>query len=326
MPLTTGEPTLVRERCCTHGTIVFAALMLLSGLLVAVGDCDAAEVKIAFFNNYLPSEIEANILAMIAERHPALGVSRVGLVGTDVTPAWIGLQRGDTDVIVEIDLPNQQALLDKAAGQVTTLGRIYADSGEGFFVPRYVVAGAAAPAAGLKRVDQLPAYKAVFGGTLYDESPGWQSSKYNAKRLKGYGIDFTHLQLSDAALVAEVIRADARKQPIVFFFAHPHWLFKRLDLQKLEEPNPYHEGCFEKGDGRCAIPSFSAWVGARNDLGTRTPHFYALLSHFAVPIDDIETMMLRISTEKLAVREATAQWVDAHRAGVEEWVRQATAQ
>jgi glycine betaine/proline transport system substrate-binding protein len=325
MPMTTGERTLVCPDCRTRGRKVFAARMLLTGLLLATRNCDAADVRIAFFNNYLPAEIEANILARIAERHPALGAGRVVLVGTDVTPAWIGLQRGDTDVILEVDLPNQQALLDKAAGLVTTLGRIYADSGEGFFVPRYVVAGAAAPAPGLKRVDQLPAYKAVFGGTLYDESPGWQSSKYNAKRLKGYGIDFTHLQLSDAALVAEVIRADARKQPIVFFFAHPHWLFKRLDLQKLEEPNPYHEGCFETGDGRCAIPSFSAWVGARKDLAARAPHFYALLSYFAVPIDDIETMMLRISTEKLPVRDATAQWVDAHRAGVEEWVRQATA-
>ena len=82
-------------------------------------------------------------------------------------------------------------------------------------------------------------------------------------RLKAYGIDFTHLELSDAALIAAVVRAEERKQPIVFFFYHPHWLFRRFDLLRLQEPNPYHAGCFEDDVGRCALPSFSAWIAAR---------------------------------------------------------------
>ena len=283
-------------------------------------DCSAADVKIGYFSNYAPAEIEANILAAIVASRPALGVGRATLVGTDVTPAWIGLQRGDTDVLVEVDLPNQQLLLEKTAAVVETVAQIYGDAGEGFFVPRYVVEGAHAAAPGLKRVDQLGAYKAQFGGTFYDESPGWQTTKYNAKRLKAYSIDFTHLQLSDAALIAAVTRAAERDQPIVFFFSHPHWLFRRVELRKLEEPNPYHDGCFDGGDARCAIPSFSAWIGARKDLAARAPRFRAFLSHVRIPIDDIESMMLRISVEKQSIRDTASRWVDAHRADVDRWV------
>ncbi|MGO9717729.1 MAG: glycine betaine ABC transporter substrate-binding protein [Steroidobacteraceae bacterium] len=292
--------------------------------ITAPSEGSPAVVKVGFFNNYLPAEIEANVLQVIAERYPALGVSEVHLVGTDVTPAWVGVQRGDTDVLVEIALPNQQLLLERAAGTVVTRGQIYGEAGEGFFVPRYVLEGPGAPAPGLSRVDQLGSYPALFDSTLYDEAPGWQTTKDNAIRLKAYGIAFKQVALSDAALVAVVTRAADRRQPIVFFFSHPHWLFKRYDLKKLEEPNPYHDGCFVNGDGRCAVPTFSAWVGARKDLEAHAPVFYRMLSHLRISIDEIESMMLKITTEKQPVHDAAERWVDAHRADISQWVKLAS--
>lgn len=295
-----------------------AGLAILVAALPAIAH--AADVSIGYFNNYLPAELEADLIDVIVERHAALGISHVTLVGTDVAPAWVGIRRGDTDVLVEVGLPNQQSLLENSAGVVTTVGKLYGDAGQGFFVPRYVVEGAGAPAPGLKRVDQLSNYKQLFSATFYDESPGWQSTKLNSMRLKAYGIDFVHLQLSDAALIASIVRAEERKQPIVFFFYHPHWLFKRFDLVKLEEPNPYHTGCFEDGVGRCAVPSFSAWIAARKDLAARAPRFYALLSQISLPISDVEEMMLRVNNEKQPARQVATAWVDAHHAEVEQWM------
>jgi ABC-type proline/glycine betaine transport system substrate-binding protein len=106
----------------------------------------------------------------IAMEYPQLGVSDVEFIGTDVAPAWIGLRRGDTDVLVEVDLPNQQHLLDEAEGQADVVSQLFADAGQGFFVPRFTVEGPDAPAAGLKSIDQLNEYKDVFDGTLHDES------------------------------------------------------------------------------------------------------------------------------------------------------------
>jgi glycine betaine/proline transport system substrate-binding protein len=299
--------------------LAVAAIVIAATLAAARGGY-AADVAIGYFNNYLPAELEANLIDVIAAGHPALGAGNVRLIGTDVTPAWVGIRRGDTDVLVEVALPNQQPLLEKSAGTVVTVSQIYGDAGEGFFVPRYLVEGAGAPAPGLKRVDQLARYKQLFDGKFYDESPGWQSTKLDSMRLQAYGIDFTHLELSDAALIAAIVRAEERKQPIVFFFYHPHWLFKRFDLVKLEEPNPYHAGCFENGVGQCAVPSFSAWVAARRDLAARAPRFYALLSHFTVPIDDVEDMMLKVNIEKRSAHDAAAQWVEAHHAEVDHWL------
>jgi glycine betaine/proline transport system substrate-binding protein len=316
----TKKAQLVFRRCPHIGPRVAVAAILIAASLAVARDGHAADMAIGYFNNYLPAELEANVIAVIVANHPALGVGSVRLVGTDVTPAWVGIRRGDTDVMVEVALPNQQPLLDKSAGIVVTVSQIYGDAREGFFVPRYLVEGAGAPAPGLKRVDQLARYKELFDGKFYDESPGWQSTKLNSMRLQAYGIDFTHLELSDAALIATIVRAEERKQPIVFFFYHPHWLFKRFDLVKLEEPNPYHAGCFENGVGQCAVPSFSAWVAARKDLAARAPRFYALLSHFTIPIDDVEDMMLKVNTEKRSAHEVATLWVEAHHAEVDRWL------
>jgi glycine betaine/proline transport system substrate-binding protein len=287
---------------------------------VPVGWCAGPDLRVGYFNNYLPSELEANVIQAIAEKEASLGTGRILLLGTDVTPAWLGLQRGDTDVLVEVDLPNQQTLLDKASATVALLSRIYADAGEGFFVPRYLIEGPAARAPGLRRVDQLPAYKAVFDGTLYDGSPGWQSTRDNALRMHAYGIDFRHLELSDAALIAMVTRATERREPIVFFFYHPHWLFRRFDLVKLEEPVPYHPGCFTGGDDRCAVPSFSAWVAARKDLSSRVPRLYGLLRQFALPLGEVEEMMLQVNTQKMSSHDVARAWLARHQTEVDAWV------
>jgi glycine betaine/proline transport system substrate-binding protein len=300
--------------------LAVVAILIAASLAAAVNGY-AADVAIGYFNNYLPAELEADVIDVIVAGHTSLGVGHVSLIGTDVTPAWVGIRRGDTDVLVEVALPNQQALLDKTAGIVVTVSQIYGDAHEGLFVPRYLVEGAGAPAPGLKRVDQLAKYKQLFDGKFYDESPGWQSTKLNSMRLQAYGIDFTHLELSDAALIAAIVRAEERKQPIVFFFYHPHWLFKRFDLVKLEEPNPYHAGCFENGVGQCAVPSFSAWVAARKDLAARAPQFYALLSHFTIPIGDVEDMMFKVNIEKRSAHDAAASWAEAHHAEVDHWLK-----
>jgi glycine betaine/proline transport system substrate-binding protein len=304
--------------------VVSAALVCFATSLVAgAAESRAETVKIGYFTTYLPSEIEAHIIATIAREYPQLGVSDIEFIGTDVAPAWIGLRRGDIDVLVEVDLPNQQHLLDEAEGQADVLSQLFADAGQGFFVPRFSVEGPDAPATGLKSIDQLNEYKDVFDGTLHDESPGWQSTKFNAIRLEAYGLDFKHIKLSDAALVAQVQRAYERKEPILFFFYHPHWLFERFDVVKLDEPDTYRDGCFTEGNGRCPVPSFSAWVAARNDLAERTPKFYSLLKNVTLSIEEVETLLFKIDREDQPVEEAAKAWVDSHRGEIDEWVKQA---
>ena len=160
---------------------------------------------------------------------------------------------------------------------------------------------------------------------MHDEAPGWQSTKFNAIRLKAYGLDFEHLKLSDAALVAQVQRAYERKEPILFFFYHPHWLFQRYDLVKLDEPDTYEEGCFaEGGSGRCPVPSFSAWVGARDDLQNRAPEFYALLQQLKLPMDEVEALLFEIDQDGTALEDAAKAWIETNRERIDGWVSQAT--
>lgn len=277
-------------------------------------------IKIGDITGYTPSEIEANIFAVVASQHPQLGIAKTSFVTTDVPPGWVGLERGDTDVFVEADMPNQSALVQQAKATTTLLGPIYANATEGFFVPAYAV-GAGAPAAGLTSILQLNRYRNVFGGTLYDDSPGFISTADNTKRIAAYGLDFKHLSLADSVLVAQIEKAEAKKQPILFFFYHPYWLFARYKFVELQEPNPYHAGCFTSGGtNKCAVPSFSAFVAARKDLQTRAPRFYAFLKQVRISVSTMQGLMYKVSVRNEPLAQVAEQWVAANQATINRWM------
>lgn len=285
------------------------------------GGAKATAVKIGDITGYSPSEIEANILAEVAGRYPQLGVSSTSFVTTDVPPGWVGLERGDTDVFLEADMPNQQALANQAKATTSLVGPIYANAGEGWFVPSYVLDGAGAPAPGLHSIAQLNSEKSVFGDTLYDDSPGWVSTADNTKRLAAYGLGYKHIELSDALLVAQVEQAEKTHKPILFFFYHPHWLFTRYKFVQLAEPHPFTSSCFTStADSKCALPSFSAYIAARNDLKGKAPRFYAFLSDLKISGAEMQELMAKISLDHESAAQVAQQWVSANQSAIKQWV------
>ncbi|MGX6447276.1 glycine betaine ABC transporter substrate-binding protein [Patulibacter sp. S7RM1-6] len=275
-------------------------------------------LKVGQFS-WTAAAVETQIISQIAQAHPELGVKDVEPVTIDPAPGWVGLQRGDIDVLPEVNLPNQQEFADKAKAKADLVSETYGGAVQGWFVPRYAVEGADAPAKGLTSIDQLNRYKDAFDGTLYDADPGWVTSQQNTKRLKAYGLDLEHSNSSEAALVAQVKRAFARKQPILLYFYKPHWLFQRYDLVQLKEPNPYEDGCFTKGNDTCAIPTLAAWIAARKDLKERAPKFYAALQKVKIPIGDIEQALDEVDQKKQTPEAVAKRWVDEHRAEIDQW-------
>jgi glycine betaine/proline transport system substrate-binding protein len=73
-------------------------------------------------------------------------------------PIYNGMARGDVDITMEIWVPNVQEWWDEetAKGTVESVGLAYPDAVQGWFVPRYLVEGDDAPAAGLTSVSHLP--------------------------------------------------------------------------------------------------------------------------------------------------------------------------
>lgn len=265
------------------------------------------------------AQLQIEILRAIAADHPELGVKTIDDTQLDVATAWTGLQRGDIDILPEVNLPNQQTYVDKTAADTELLSETYGGATQGWFVPRYLVEGPDAPAAGLTSVDQLEQYAAKVGGTLYDADPGWITTQQNTKRLAAYAPSLKHSTSSEAALIAQLERSYSRKEPILLYFYHPHWLFQKYDLVQLTEPTPYTDGCFDT-TGKCAIPTLSAHIAARKDLQQRAPRFVSLLQHVSIPLTDIEAMQQQVDVEKKPAKDVARAWVDAHASAVTGWI------
>ncbi|WOQ16354.1 glycine betaine ABC transporter substrate-binding protein [Raineyella sp. W15-4] len=149
--------------------------------------------------------------------------------------------------------------------------------------------------------------------------PGLDHHQQNTKRLAAYAPSLKHSTSSEAALIAQLERSYSRKEPILLYFYHPHWLFQKYDLVQLTEPTPYTDGCFDT-TGKCAIPTLSAHIAARKDLQQRAPRFVSLLQHVSIPLTDIEAMQQQVDVEKKPAKDVARAWVDAHASAVTGWI------
>ena len=286
------------------------------GATAATTGTDGVELKVGQFS-WTAAEVQVEILKAIAEAHPELGVRSIKSVPVDPAAGWVGIKRGDLDVLTEVMLPNQRPLAERASAEVDLVAEVYDGAVQGWFVPRYAVA-ADGPLAGLRRVDQVNAYTDKVDA-LYDGDPGWITTQQNRKRIAAYGLGIRHATSSEAALIAQVRRAYERREPVLFAFYRPHWLFQRFDLVQLAEPNPYRPGCFEGGRDRCAIATQASWIAARKDLAERAPRFASALRNVRIPLEEIEALLFQVDggEEPTAVAR---RWVEGHRAEVDAWL------
>ncbi|WP_374449858.1 ABC transporter substrate-binding protein [Stella sp.] len=218
-----GAATAAEAKCEVDGPVVFGAL-----------DWDSAA-----FHTALAQFVLAKGYGCKVDQIPG---STIPLIN--------GLARGDVQVLMEIWSNNQPEAWTKAAaaGQVREHGTNFPDATQGWFVPRYVVEGDAAPAKGLRSVRDLAQHKAVFRdpeepskGRFYNCVAGWQCEVVNEKKLHAYGLTphFTNFRPgTGAALAAAAESAVKRRQPILFYYWGPTWLLGKIggDLVMLEEP------------------------------------------------------------------------------------------
>lgn len=269
--------------------------------------------------SWTAAAVETEILAAVVEDHPELGVSSIETVNVDPAAGWVGLGRGDIDLLTEVNLPNQQKFANETAENTELVSQTYGDAAQGWFVPRYLVEPGGA-AEGLTSVDQLNEYADEVGGVLYDGDPGWITTDQNAQRLEGFGLDIEHKPSSEAASIAQLKRAYNRQEPVLIFAYRPHWLFEQFDLVQLEEPNPYEEDCFTGEKKACAIPAQDVWTAAHQDVAEQAPEFHKVLGKFQIPLEEIEAILKKSEDTGAEPAELARQWVDGHQDEVESWL------
>jgi glycine betaine/proline transport system substrate-binding protein len=217
-------------------------------------------------------------------------------------PLINGMARGDIQVIMEVWKANTPPSWTQgvAAGKLVEVGVNFADATQGWFVPRYLVEGADAPAKGLKAVRDLPKFKALFSdpeekakGRFLNCPAGWQCELFNSKKLAAYGLeaDYTNFRPgTGAALDAAIVSAVKRQRPVLFYYWGPTWLLGQLgkDLVMLEEPAFNEETWKALADAKdpkdvkaaTAYPVVQVVVGATKAFVEKAPAIHAFLKNY----------------------------------------------
>jgi glycine betaine/proline transport system substrate-binding protein len=106
----------------------------------------------------------------------------------------------------------------------------------------------------------------------------------------------------------------------VLYLYHPHAAFAQYDMVQLDEPTPYTDGCLTRGDGACAMPSYSANIAASKDLQEQAPAFVDLLRGLRISIEEVEGMLKQVDVDDEDVETVARRWIDDHAGQIEEWV------
>ncbi|WBF44770.1 ABC transporter substrate-binding protein [Serratia rubidaea] len=194
----------------------------------------------------------------------------------------------------------------EAAGKVVSVGAPIVGAEEGWYVPRYVIAGDAKrgikPAApNLKSIADLTQYASLFRdqeepdkGRFYNCPAGWTCELDNTAILKKFKLDdkFTNFRPGTGpALDTAILSGYRRGEPILFYYWSPTPMMGQLDLVKLEEPG--------------ADKQIHIKVGLSQVFNQQAPELVTVLSKVNLPLDLLNQNLAlmkqkRISSEKLA--------------------------
>ncbi|MFS0634975.1 glycine betaine ABC transporter substrate-binding protein [Mesobacillus foraminis] len=137
--------------------------------------------------------------------------------------------------------------------------------------------------------------------------PGAGLMELTNTALEDYGLDnWTLIEGSSAAMVAELQKAYTNQEPIIITGWSPHWMFSSFDLKYLKDS----KGSF---GGEESIHSI-----VRKGLKQDAPGAYSILDQFSWEPSDMESVMVDI-TDGMEPSEAAEKWIKAHPDKVSEW-------
>ncbi|MFK3969404.1 glycine betaine ABC transporter substrate-binding protein [Pseudomonas sp. NPDC087358] len=272
-----------------------AALALAISSTLALADTKP-ELSIGYVDGWSDSVATTNVAAEVIQQK--LGYP-VKLQAVAAGIMWQGVATGKLDMILSAWLPvTHGEYWAKNKDKVTDYGPNFKDAKIGLIVPEYVKANSLAD---LKTDESFK--KKIVG---IDAGSGVMIKTDQA--IKDYGLDGYKLQASSGAgMIAELTRAENKKESIAVTGWVPHWMFAKWKLKFLEDPKGVY-GAAETVDN----------IGSL-DLAKKAPDVVDFLKKFQWSNkDEIGEVMLAIQDG--AKPEAAAKdWVAKHPDRVKEW-------
>ncbi|MGX1099549.1 ABC transporter substrate-binding protein [Amorphus sp. MBR-141] len=258
----------------------------------------------------------------------------------DTAALWDAAGAGEIDVLPEVWLPNDRAQVIEhvdRSGAVTLLPRAV-PARQGLCTTRdaaerYDIHAMADLAT--KRVATLLDTDADGRGEIWIGAEGWNSTRVEKIRARGYGYDatMTLIEAEEPVAMAGVDVAAALGEPLVFFCYEPHHMFALHDLVMLEEPGhdptkwvirtPDADPDWLANSTAATVwPVSFIHMAHRTGLAQDAPEVAALLARMDLGADAIEAMTYALIVERADPDAFAAAWIAAHPERVKTWLAQ----
>ncbi|GGZ61187.1 ABC transporter permease/substrate binding protein [Streptomyces bluensis] len=222
---------------------------------------------------------------------------KLNLKQMDVGPVYTGLASGDLDLNFDAWLPYaQKNYWDKSKDRLADLGTWYEPTSLEVAVPSYVK--------DVKSYEDLKGKADLFNGKIIGIEPGTgEMNLLKTKVLPGYGLDkeYDVVDGSTPAMLAELKRAYAKKQPIAVVLWSPHWAYTQYDLTKLKDDKKL----FGEGNTIRTI--------ANEKFPEQYPQLTKWIKNFKMSEDELGSLEAEINKRGQGhEEEAVAAWLKEH--------------
>lgn len=219
-------------------------------------------------------------------------------------PLYTGLATGQLDFQTDAWLPTTHAeYWAKYGERLDDLGKWYGPTSLELTVPSYVK--------DVNSLADLKDHASEFQGKIIGIEPSaGMMGLLKSKVLKEYGLEGTYdvVDGSTPAMLAELKRAYARKQPVVVTLWSPHWAYSDYGLKKLKDPR----GAWGEGDGVHTL--------ARKGFAADNPQVGQWLKDFSMTERELTGLEARIQKAgKGKEQDAVRAWLRQHPGLVDKW-------
>jgi glycine betaine/proline transport system substrate-binding protein len=333
---------------------IFAGLM--AAMMIAMTAPAIAKDKVVIGEQSWTGAVAIqNIMKAVIEKYLDGEVSFLLVAEEAMYPA---LDKGDGSLDVVPDLWSQHttAMLNEyvlpGSKESIRLNKTPYKGTEGIFVPGYVQ-----DQYNIRKLADLAKSEVakIFDtdgdgkGEYWAGAVGWEATNHSMVRAKSYGFDklFTASTVEQPVFLAQLAAAYQRKEPIVFYYWSPEWIFASYDLRMLEEPafdgwssedkknDPMYkaDGCYkfyqpgnnpdwlEKSSITCAQPPTDVYVARSKALDERAPKIGKFLEQITLTSDIVNEWIYAIDQEKKDPLEVAKKWIEEHKDTVEgQWL------
>jgi len=308
------------------------ALLIAASMVMSLGTSWAARNNVIIAEqSWTGSTVICQVMKYVLEEKLDIPAKITQLNGS-IT--WIGMDKGDVDVFSDVwEVPEVEGIKkytqEKKSCEVVLS---YPDAPQGWYIPKFV-----SEEYGIKTIEDLKGKEQIFDidgdgqGDLWGGPTSWKVNEITAIRIRDYGLDFKNLGVEQWAWLATLKSAILKKQPVIFYYWEPEWLFTEYDLVKIQEP-AYDPSKYkfvqkhpEESKITCELEPSNVWVGLSKKMETRLPKAYKFFKNWSIPIDQVNELIALVTDRperpKMDPADAAKKWVEANPDIVNAWLK-----